>query len=86
MCSTTPGGLWTTGIKKCLAALCTQLDSRVFKSRSCVTEAPADVYAVTVRPYSAASAQLTTHVYSYSGDMTQQNGTTGRVMFSAAKR
>jgi hypothetical protein len=37
---TTPDGLWATGLKKDLAALCTQLGSRVFKSRSCVTEAP----------------------------------------------
>jgi hypothetical protein len=36
-----PGGLWTTGIKKGLAALSMQLGLRVFKARSCVTEAPA---------------------------------------------
>jgi hypothetical protein len=35
-----PGGLWTIGINKGLAALGTQLDLRVFKIRSCVTEAP----------------------------------------------
>jgi hypothetical protein len=51
-----PSELWTTGIKKGLAALGTQLDSHVFKTRLCVTEAPADVKAATVRLYSAASA------------------------------
>jgi hypothetical protein len=35
-----PSGLWTTGIKKDLAALVTQLGSRVSKARSCVIEAP----------------------------------------------
>jgi hypothetical protein len=77
MCPTTPDGVWTTGIKKGLAALGTQLGSRVSKSRSCVTEAPADVHAATVHLYSAASAQLTTPAHGYSGDMTQQDSTTG---------
>jgi hypothetical protein len=36
---TPPSGLWTTGIKKDLAPLGTQLGSRVSKARSCVTEA-----------------------------------------------
>jgi hypothetical protein len=36
--------------------------------------------------YSAASAQLTTHEHCYSGDMTQQDGTMGRVIFSAAEQ
>jgi hypothetical protein len=67
----TPGGLWTTGIKKCLAALGTQLGSRVSKARSCVTEAPIDVHAITVHLYSAALAQLTTLGYGYNGDTTQ---------------
>jgi hypothetical protein len=40
MCPTAPGGLWTTGIKKDLAALGTQLGSRVSKARPCVTEVP----------------------------------------------
>jgi hypothetical protein len=69
-CPTATGGLWTTGIKKGLAALDTELDSRVSMARSCVTEAPADVHAATVRPYSTASAQLTTPGHDYSGDMT----------------
>jgi hypothetical protein len=64
------GGLWTTGIKKGLAALVTQLGSRVFKACSCVTEAPADVQDATVRPQSATSAQLTTPGHGYSSDMT----------------
>jgi hypothetical protein len=41
MYHTTPSGLWTTGIKKCLAAPGTQLSSYVSKARSCITEAPA---------------------------------------------
>jgi hypothetical protein len=47
MCPMAPDGLWTTGIKKGLAALGTQLGSCVSKARSCVTEAPtrrADLY------------------------------------------
>jgi hypothetical protein len=76
----------TIEIKKCLAALGTQLGSRVSKARLCITEVLADVQAATVRPYSAASAHLTTHVHDYSGDMTRQHDTTGRAMFSAAKR
>jgi hypothetical protein len=71
MCPTTLGGLWTTGIKKGLVALGTQVGSRVFKARSCVTEAPADVHAATVRLYSAASAQLITPGYDYRGDTTR---------------
>jgi hypothetical protein len=39
--ATAPSGLWITGIKKCLAILGTQLGLRVFKVRSCVTEASA---------------------------------------------
>jgi hypothetical protein len=72
-------------IKKCLAALGTQLALRIFKARSCVTEAPADVQAVTVRPHSAASAQLITHVHCYSCDMTRHDVTTRRARFSAAE-
>jgi hypothetical protein len=37
---TAPSGLWTTGIKKGLAAPDTQLGSYVFKARSRITEAP----------------------------------------------
>jgi hypothetical protein len=85
MCPTAPSGLWTTGIKKSLAALGTQLGPRVSKARSCITEAPADVQATTVRLYSAASAQLTTPGYGYRGDMTRQDSTTRRAMFSAAE-
>jgi hypothetical protein len=85
MCPTAPGGLWITGIKKCLAALGTQLGSRVSKSRLCVTEAPVDVHAATVRSYSAASAQLTTSRYDYSGDVTRQDGIREHAMFSAAE-
>jgi hypothetical protein len=44
------------------------------------------VQASTVRPYSAASAQLTTPGHGYSGDVTRQDGITGRIMFSAAER
>jgi hypothetical protein len=42
--------------------------------------------AATVHPYSAVSAQLTTHEHGYNGDMTRQYGTTGRAMFSAIER
>jgi hypothetical protein len=62
--------MWTIGIKKGLAALGTQLGSRVSKAHSCVTEACVDVQAATVRPYSAALAQLTTPGHGYSGDVT----------------
>jgi hypothetical protein len=55
-------------------------------ARSCVTEAPEEVQAATVRPYSAASVQLTTPRHGYSGDVTQQDGITGRAMFSVAQR
>jgi hypothetical protein len=68
MCPTAPNGLWTTGIKKSLATLGTQIGSRVYKARSCVNEAPEDMHAATVHPYSAASAQLTTPEHGYSGD------------------
>jgi hypothetical protein len=78
-------GLCTTGIKKGLVALGTQLGSRIFKAHSCVTEAPADVHVATVCLYSAASAQLTTPGHSYKGDMTRQDSTTVRVMFSAVE-
>jgi hypothetical protein len=81
-----PGRPLTTGIKKCLAALGTQLGSRVFKSRSCVNEAPADVQAATIRPYSAVFTQLTTLGYGYNGDVIRQDGITGRAMFSAVER
>jgi hypothetical protein len=84
MCPTAPSGMWTAGIKKGLAALDTQLDSRVFKAHSCVIEAPADVQATTVCLYSVASTQLTTPGYGYSDDMTQQDGTTTLAMFSTA--
>jgi hypothetical protein len=46
-----PVGMWTLGIKKGLAALGTQLGSRVFKTHSCVTEAHvrhADRYSATL--------------------------------------
>jgi hypothetical protein len=86
MCPTTPSGLWITGIKKGLAALATQLGSRVCKTRSCVTEAPVDVQDGTMCPYSAALAQLTTHGYDYRGDTIRQDGTTVRAIFSAAER
>jgi hypothetical protein len=69
-CHTAPGGLWTTGMKKGIAALGTQLGSCVSKARSCVTEAPANVHAATVHPHSASLAQLTTPEYGYSGDIT----------------
>jgi hypothetical protein len=65
------GGLWTIGIKKRLTALGTQLGSRVYKARSCVTEVTTDVQAATVHLYNAASAQLTTPVHGYRGDMTR---------------
>jgi hypothetical protein len=86
MCSTAPGGLWTTGIKKDLAILGTQLGSRVSKARSCVTEAPVDVQAATVCLHSATSTQLTTPGHDYNDDMTRQDGITGRDRFSAAER
>jgi hypothetical protein len=86
MCPTAPGGLWITGIKKGLAALATQLGSCVSMARSCITEAPADVQAAIVRPYSAMSAQLTTLGHGYRGDTTRQDGTTVHAMFSAAEQ
>jgi hypothetical protein len=86
MCHMAQDRLWTTGIKKGLAALGTQLGSRVFKARSCVTEAPTDVQAATLWLYSAASAQLTTPRHGYRGDTTRQDGTMVRAMFSAAER
>jgi hypothetical protein len=58
--------MWTTEIKKGLAALGTLLDSRVSKTRSCITEASTDVHAATVHPYSAVLAQLTTPGPGYS--------------------
>jgi hypothetical protein len=85
-CPTAPVGVWTTEIKKGLAALSTQLGSHVSKACTCVTEAPADVQAATVRPYSAASAQLTTPGHGYSGDVTRQAGIMEHAMFSAAER
>jgi hypothetical protein len=63
-----PDGLWITGIKKGLAALGTQLGSRVSKAHSYVTEASEDVQAATACPYSAASAQLTTPIHGYRCD------------------
>jgi hypothetical protein len=45
-----------------------------------------DVQAATMWLYSTASAQLTTPVHGYSGDMTRQYGITGRTMFSAVER
>jgi hypothetical protein len=45
-----------------------------------------DVQAAIVWLYSAVSAQLTTPAHGYSGDMTQQDGTTGQTMFSAPER
>jgi hypothetical protein len=81
-----PSGLWTTEIKKSLAAVGMQLGSHVSKARSCVTEAPADVQAAIVCPYNAASAQLTTSGHGYNGDVTRQDGITGRAMFSATKQ
>jgi hypothetical protein len=63
-----------------------QLGSGVSMARSCVTEAPEEVQAATVHPYSAASVQLTTPQHGYSGDVTRQDGITGRAMFSVAER
>jgi hypothetical protein len=78
-------GLWITRIKKDLSDLDTQLGSCVFKARSYVTKAHANMHAATVHLYSAALAQLTTPKYDYRGDTTQQDGTTVRAMFSAAE-
>jgi hypothetical protein len=83
-CPTGPSELWTTGIKKCLAALVTQLGSRISKVCSYVTEAPADVQVAIVRLCSAASTQLTTPEHSCSCDMTRQDSTTALTMFSTA--
>jgi hypothetical protein len=80
MCNT-PDGLWTTGIKKGLAAL----GLRVFKVCSCVTEASADVHVVTVHLYIAASVQLTTPRHGYRGDTTRQDDTIVWTMFSTAE-
>jgi hypothetical protein len=81
-----PSGLWTTGIKKGLAALGTQLGSRVSMACSCITEALLDMQVTIVRLYSAASTQLTTPAHGYRADMTRMDGTTGQAMFSAAER
>jgi hypothetical protein len=85
-CPTAPDRLWTTGIKKGLVVIGSQLGSRVFKARSCVTKAPADVQAATMRLYSAALAQLTTPGHGYRGDTTRQDDTMVRAMFSAAEQ
>jgi hypothetical protein len=85
-CQLASDGLWTTGIKKGLAVLGTQLGSCVSKACSCITEASADVQAATVRPYSAASAHLTTLGHDYNGDMTRHDDIMGRAMFSATER
>jgi hypothetical protein len=69
-----------------LSSLGTQLGSRFSMARSCVIEALADVQITAVCLYSAASAQLTTPGHGYNADMTQQDGTTGRAMFSAVER
>jgi trimethylamine:corrinoid methyltransferase-like protein len=53
---------------------------------SCVIEALAAVQITAVCLYSAALAQLTTPGHGYNADMTQQDGTTGRAMFSAVER
>jgi hypothetical protein len=45
-----------------------------------------DVQAATVRFNSATQVQLTTPGHCYSGDTTQQDGTTALTMFSVAKR
>jgi hypothetical protein len=86
MCLTASDGLWTTEIKKSLPALGTRLASRVSKACLCVTEAPVDVQAATVHPYSATLAQLTTPGHGYRGDTTRQDGTTMQAMFSAAEQ
>jgi hypothetical protein len=78
------GALPFSGIKKGVATLGTQLDSRVSMACSCITEALAGVQVTTVHLYSVASAQLTTPGHGYRADTTQQDGTTGRAMFSAA--
>jgi hypothetical protein len=76
-----PSGLYTTGIKKGLAALGTQLGHyRVLPKRL------QDVQATTVRLYNAALTQLTTPGHGYSGDMTRQDGTTGRAIFRAVEQ
>jgi hypothetical protein len=77
--------LWTTGIKKGLAALGMQLGLHISTARSCITEALVDMQAAIVRLYSAASVQLTTPRHGYRGDTTRQDGTTGLAMFSAAE-
>jgi hypothetical protein len=76
-----PQRLWAVGIKKGLAALGTQLGSRVSRARSCVTEVLGDVQAATVWLYSVASAQLTTPGHGYNGNMTRQDGIMALAMF-----
>jgi hypothetical protein len=44
-----------------------------------------DVHVVTMRLYSAASAQLTTFEHGYSGDMIRQEGTMMLATFSTAR-
>jgi hypothetical protein len=79
-CPMAPSGLWTTGIKRGLAALNTQLGSCVSKVRSHVAEAPAghadkrrhhNQQDVRTDRYSAAqqcsAAQLPTHGHGWRG-------------------
>jgi hypothetical protein len=70
-CPLATSGSWTTGIKKGLAALGTQLDSCISKACSCVTETPADMQVATMWLYSVVSAHLTTPGHGYNGDMTR---------------
>jgi N-acetylglucosamine-6-phosphate deacetylase len=82
---TAPDGLCTTGIKKCLADLGTHLGSHISKARSCVSEALANVQAAIVRSPQCSVGSVDTHIHGYSGDMTRQDGITGRAMFSATE-
>jgi hypothetical protein len=72
--------------KEGLAALGRQLGSHISKARSCITEVPVNMQGATVRPHSAASAQLTTPGHDYNGDTTRQDSVMGHAMFSAAER
>jgi hypothetical protein len=81
-----PSGLWTTRIKKGLAAPGTQLGSHVSKSTVAYYRGACKAcrHANTVRFNSTTHAQLTTPGHDYSGDTTRQDGTTALTMFNIA--
>jgi hypothetical protein len=87
----TLGGLWTIGIKKCVAALATQLGCVFSKNARALSRRLQDVQTTTVWLYSVTPVHLTTPEHGYSvitPDMTgprrwpclvQQGDETGRL-------